>query len=376
MSDHEQDEFTTVSDNGSDSDCRISEGFQSRDTVLCDSGRTDNVQLDKAETPKKVGADVRIDRVKRGRAAAKKHPKRNGPSRVRSRAWVGTLNNPTPANIEYYRTVGLDKMTWIVVGEEKGESGTHHLQMACRFNNQVDMSTASRVFGQSKSHIEVMKGHPDQSKTYCSKEKLIIERGVMPVREGRQAKAKLDGMVAMLKKGASDKELFESNPAMWLRYRSSLSAAKQLYAGEVKRNKVSVYWYWGETGAGKSFRSEQEAEKDGRALYRQNGSSWWDGYDGQPLVIIDDFAETANFRDTLRILDVYNTLVPTKGSHAWLKAEKIWITASYHPSKIDNGGQIERRCELIIEMRKKDRPDIMSMLKAMPSAEVNDLSVL
>lgn len=147
------------------------------------------------------------------------------------------------------------------------------------------------------------------------------------------------------------------------RYRPAISAAKSLYGGSVKRNPLSVYWYWGETGAGKSYRAESEAADDGRRLYRQNGSVWWDGYDGDELVIIDDLEETAKFRELLKITDVYNYLLGTKGSHSWLKAEKIWITASFPPSKIDQGGQLERRMTKIVNMNKNERPDIMALLK-------------
>lgn len=146
------------------------------------------------------------------------------------------------------------------------------------------------------------------------------------------------------------------------RYRQSITAAKSLYGGSCQRKPLKVYWFWGETGAGKSYRAEQEASDDGRRLYRQNGSAWWDGYDGDELVIIDDLDETAKFRDLLKILDVYNVLVPTKGSHQWLKAEIIWVTASYHPDKIDQGGQLLRRCTEVVNMKRADRPDILQQL--------------
>lgn len=129
-------------------------------------------------------------------------------------------------------------------------------------------------------------------------------------------------------------------------------------------------------GAGKSYRAESEAARDGRRLYRQNGSQWWCGYDGEPLVIIDDFAETASFRDTLKILDVYNVLVANKGGHTWLKAEIIWVTASFPPSRIDSGGQLERRItrdgeypERLVNMSKCNRPDLKAMFEAQKAKE-------
>lgn len=361
MSSDEQDEFTKPENYGPDCDSGSCEVRIVRHPVLRNSERGDDVQLDTSSDKKEMGEVEQGHGVKRGRSGAKKHPERAGNGRTRSRTWVGTLNNPTAEDKQYYATVGLEEMSWLVVGSEKGESGTPHLQMACRFHNPVSMKKASEVFGRGKSFIEPMKGSAEQSVIYCSKENLWCERGVRPVEKGKEAKAKLDGIVVAIKRGDSDRDIFESNPAMYLRYRSSIGAAKQLYQGSTPRKPVSVYWYYGETGAGKSYRAEQEAASDGRMVYRQNGDQWWDGYDGHPLVIIDDFSETASFRSTLRILDVYNVLIPIKGSHVWFRAEKIWVTASYHPRKIDHGGQIERRCTTIVEMYHKDRPDIRSM---------------
>lgn len=363
MSNDEQDESTKPEDYGPDCDSGSCEVRIVGHPVLRNSERADDVFLDPPSDQKEVeeAADGGGGKgKKRGRNDESSGRKRN--DRVRSRAFVGTLNNPTPSEIAYYRNVGLEDISWLIVGEEVGEKGTPHLQMACRFRYQVSISTARSMFGQNKAHIEVMKGTVEENVVYCSKDNKFFERGIRPVDRGKENKNKLDGMVKQIKEGKPDVEIFESNPAMYLRYRSAIGAAKQLYQGVAKRNPVEVFWYYGETGAGKSYRAEQEASNDGRGLYRQNGSEWWDGYDGQPLVIIDDFEETARFRATLRILDQYNVLIPVKGSHVWFRAEKIWVTASYHPRKIDQGGQIERRCKTIVEMYVKDRPDIRSMM--------------
>lgn len=369
MSDYESDEFTNTTDNELCGSCGIGEIGHTEEklcvrgnSVFSCRGGSSDVRMDTTSDQKEMGTDDRTG-VKRGRKSAKKHPQRNGPVGSRSRTWVGTLNNPTPEDYAYYRTVSLERMSWIIVGDEVAASGTPHLQIACRFNSPVTMRQANQIVVRGHGSVFVMKGSISDNVTYCSKEKLFLERGIRPVEKGKEAKAKLDGMVSMIKEGRSDREIFEANPAMYLRYRSSLGAAKSLYAGLVKRAPLEVYWFWGETGAGKSFRAESEAAADGRRLYRQNGSQWWDGYDGDELVIIDDLEETTPFRSLLKITDVYNHLVGTKGSHQYLRAQRMWITASFPPSKIDQGGQLERRMTKIVNMNKNERPDIMALLK-------------
>jgi len=137
---------------------------------------------------------------------------------IRSRAWVGTLNNPTAEDREYFGKLPLEQISWIIIGDEHGEEkGTEHLQMACRFNKCVPASLARDVFGRNRAHIEVMKGSIESNVKYCSKEKLLMERGVRPAEKGGEAKAKLEAMVEQIKEGTGDREMFEANPAMWLR---------------------------------------------------------------------------------------------------------------------------------------------------------------
>jgi len=67
-----------------------------------------------------------------------------------------------------------------------------------------------------------MKGSAGQSQGYCSKDKAkseyYVERGVCPAAKGEESKAKLKQMVEKIKEGASDRSIFEENPAMYLRY--------------------------------------------------------------------------------------------------------------------------------------------------------------
>jgi len=205
--------------NGEDRDV----GSEDGDVVFSGGGRADNVCLDPPADKEAVGKIMRIDGVKKGRRAAKKHPKRARPNRIRSRAFVGTLNNPTATDKQYYKSVSLEEMSWIVAEEEIApDTGTPHLQMACHFKSQTDIGKARRIFGLNRAHVEIMKGTCEQSFQYCSKDKdtsaYFLERGVRPADKGKESKMKLLSMVANIKEGASDKMIFEKNPAMYLRY--------------------------------------------------------------------------------------------------------------------------------------------------------------
>lgn len=92
----------------------------------------------------------------------------------------------------------------------------------------------------------------------------------------------------------------------------------------------SVVVYWGSTGLGKSRRAWCEAGLD--AYPKDPRSKFWDGYNGQEHVVIDEFRGAIDISHMLRWLDRYPVIVEVKGSSVCLKCSKIWITSNIHPS--------------------------------------------
>lgn len=98
-----------------------------------------------------------------------------------------------------------------------------------------------------------------------------------------------------------------------------------------------VRWFYGETGTGKTreaVRIGEETYKGDYWISNQNGQ-WFDGYEGQKLVIIDDIrANTWDFSQILRITDRYAFRVPVKGSFKRWLPDEIIITAPGRPEDI------------------------------------------
>ena len=82
------------------------------------------------------------------------------------------------------------------------------------------------------------------------------------------------------------------------------------------------------------------------------GVKWWDGYSGQPFVIVDDYRrDLCTFSELLRLLDEYPYRVERKGSSCQFRATDIVITSPKHPRSTWEGrtseeiGQLLRRIE-------------------------------
>lgn len=105
-------------------------------------------------------------------------------------------------------------------------------------------------------------------------------------------------------------------------------------AMSTKRNwKTEVRVYWGKTNTGKSFSAHQECP----CAYKLpkgvgNGVVWFDGYDGDDHIIIDDFYGWIPMAFMLELLDSYPMRLPVKGSFTQMKARRIIITSNTHPS--------------------------------------------
>lgn len=81
--------------------------------------------------------------------------------------FVFTLNNYTEIEYEDLKKMPVQ---WMILGKEKGESGTEHIQGAVLIGKQIAFTTIKKWNGLQRAHIEPMKGTPQQSLAYCSKE--------------------------------------------------------------------------------------------------------------------------------------------------------------------------------------------------------------
>lgn len=131
------------------------------------------------------------------------------------------------------------------------------------------------------------------------------------------------------------------------------------------------FWICGCPGSGKSELARAFAEKISGNNYfiHQPGSlKWWDGYDGQSVVIINDLRRgdvfaAGGFNYLLNITDRYDVRVEVKGSTVLGNWDVCIITSPLLPDAEftyqrdgepvveEHLGQLIRRLELIIELR-------------------------
>lgn len=116
-------------------------------------------------------------------------------------------------------------------------------------------------------------------------------------------------------------------PATFVRYHRGLRALHDLHAAPEPRPDVRCFAYIGDSGTGKSRKAFEEMP----SAYSKPAGPWFDGYDGEREVIIDDFVpgEDLSLSFIMRICDRYPLRVPIKGGHVPWRATTIIFTSNY-----------------------------------------------
>jgi len=251
-------------------------------------------------------------------------PIRNSRKRNRSgqrlSRFVFTLNNYTEAEYLWLTETfaPLYKPKWFIVGKEVGgKKATPHLQGACVLGLQRAFSVVMAWPGFRRAHVETMKGTPGQSETYCSKDGDFFEYGSLPEPGKRND---LAVAVQAINDGQSLREMAEGDHGVAVvKFYKGLTVLRSLRSKPRNPSDPppACYWLYGATGTGKTKCAWELGLSFGGAddIWMSNGNTqWFDAYDGQPVVIFDDFRSKGTvFAFLLRLTDRYPMLVPFKG---------------------------------------------------------------
>jgi len=197
------------------------------------------------------------------------------------------------------------------------------LTRTCRINS------VKRIIGAGDdTHVEPRRGTRDQARDYTRKDGgEIFEWGIYE----RLSVAEL------LKQPIS--KIKEENLMLYLRYHRGLEKL-QLCKGNAFRDVLVYIYYSNQSGVGKT-RKVMEMDD----VYKLDPPyTWWDGYEGQKRLLLDDYRLRAIPKgQLLNILDGYQLRLETKGSHAWAAWTEVYITTNTPPERIMEDAAVRRR---------------------------------
>lgn len=263
-----------------------------------------------------------------------------------ARNYVFTFNNYPGELVEFNsRLEGL--CNYYIYGREVAPTtGTPHLQ------GYFQLKEKERITGLAKKlpgvYLVVAKGGYEANKDYCSKEGQITEYGV-PATSGKRKG--LAEVAVDIKEGKKLSTIAEESPEVYAKFHRGLEALSTALC-KPRDFKTKVFWFWGPTGSGKSRRCAAMGGPD--AYWKPATNKWWNGYEGQDTVIVDDYRrDFCTFAELLRLFDRYPLSVETKGGTRAFKSAVIYITTPKDPTSTWEGRtpedleQLLRRIEVI-----------------------------
>jgi len=244
----------------------------------------------------------------------------------RARNFTFTWNNP-PQDCEATLRA-LKGVKYAIYGRECGS--TPHLQGTIVFKNANTLAQAIKKL--PGCHVEVCKAL-QASITYCKKDGDITEWGEAPKTnqqigqdEQQRWKRIREACEAGNMDEVDDKVRFTMYKACE-HFRSEGSKKRKLDDTEEK-----MEWYYGASGTGKS----RKARTENPSAYLKMCNKWWDGYDDEEVVLIEDFDKKHDvLGHHMKIwADRYPFLAEVKGGARKLRPRKIIVTSNYHPNEI------------------------------------------
>lgn len=253
-------------------------------------------------------------------------------SKSSAKNWCFTINNPVKDLV--FDDPGV--VRYCVWQKEKGSSGTVHYQGYIQFVKQMRLKQAMQNLD-GRAHMEVARGTARRNREYCSKDEGRVEG---PFEYGTIRGAGIDppvrnnvplGAVCHL----SLKEIREEHPALYIRNQFGLKMMKSAEARVARKAlgwiKPEIIVYWGPSGQGKTRRVYEEAGYGIYTVAHHSVKLWFDGYDGEDTILIDDFNGGIPFRQFLELTGGYPVMVERKGGFEYPTIRKIYITSNTPP---------------------------------------------
>lgn len=255
---------------------------------------------------------------------------------VRFRRWTWTINL---AKVDDFEADNVDpeRMAWappldpahvllryLICKLEVGESDTVHWQGYSELKDKVSMKKVKEVLACPWMHLEPSNGNAEDNQEYVSKEASslgfeVIEWG-KPSTDSQGARNDLLAVKDSIDAGRSIEEIVDLHFGEYVKYHHGIEKAMaKLKAGARPPTRdVKSYLLWGPTGTGKTHGAIAKAEELGLHYYIKSFDTaevkWWDQYNGEEVLILDEFEGQIPLHHLKRLLDKYPVECSRRGS--------------------------------------------------------------
>lgn len=215
-----------------------------------------------------------------------------------------------------------------------------HVQGYVQFTGNMRLAGLKKI--SPGAHWEIRRGTHKQARDYAMKEESRVN-GPWELGEAKDSQGKrtdLEAIAALVKARKTNLEILDEAGACASKFSKQIQFLRFTYSeSESDRSLqgVRVLVLYGATGTGKTYAAINYIAGNTdyyicEAPSHINSKVWFDGYEGQRTLILDDFdGSFCAFRYLLRLLDKYKLKIEVKGGFAWASWTTVVITSNLHP---------------------------------------------
>jgi len=223
-----------------------------------------------------------------------------------------------------------DVVRYLAYGEEIcPETEKKHQQGWIQFINPKAFTAVRKLLG--GMHIEACRGSEVQNDAYCSKDSKFKSWGEYKAQGHR---TDLEAIKKLIDGGKPMINVADSYFSQYVRYHKGFDKYTFLSMKEASKAErdVTVEVVWGPTGTGKT-RYAVSQWKSSQYKIHADELQWFDGYEGEQLLIIDEYDSQIKLTKLLGMLDRYQLRLPVKGSMTYAFWTRVIITSNVPPTE-------------------------------------------
>lgn len=245
------------------------------------------------------------------------------------------------------KKAGNFKINYSCWQEEKcPDTGRSHIQgyvqldRPCRFTALKKLEGISEFIGDGTwetAHFEPAKGSQEQNERYCGKLDSRISgpfsfgtgNGV-----GQGSRSDLTEVVQLIAEGKTIRDVAIQCPETFIKFHRGIENYERLVNERKRERQTKWILFYGDPGSGKSMAalhlSRELSNQEPFYFSPSNGATWWDGYNGEEVVIFDDCYGQLPYNLLLRLGDSTPLKLQIKGGSVSFLAKYCIFTANSH----------------------------------------------
>ena len=264
-------------------------------------------------------------------------------------------------NITNHSAKFIKDVKYAILGNETcPDTGRFHFQSYIYFHQPKRFNEVKKFFFEEYGaypHFEACKGNTQQNVNYCSKEKCDEDIYIYGEQPEQGKRVDLNEIKDKILNGKlTTTNILEETPFIYHQYSRTLLALENLKNSRTYRlgEMTTCDWYYGKTGLGKSHKAFENFNNEDYYEYEPDDNGYWENYNGQHTVIINEFRGDITYRKLLKLIDKWPCKVKRRNLPPRPFISKhIIITSSMHPKNVfnnlsrdDNLNQLYRRIKI------------------------------